>query len=78
MNERPTKIDPNDLTPELRAKLNKFCEIERWHRAFLAASPAANGSIHRRSWEAAFREIPLTPEETRIYQQLIFEYRTVH
>lgn len=62
------------LTPELRDKLERFCEIERWHRAFLTASPDLNETIPSRSWEAAFREVPLTAEETRLYRELYLEH----
>ena len=61
------------LTPELREKLSKFCEIERWFRAFLTASGTSPDSVSRLCRDAAFREIPLTPEETLIYQEIALD-----
>ena len=66
------------LSPELRDKLSRFREIERWHRAFLSAYATQPGSLARRCWDAAFREIPLTAEETRIYRELSLENRNAN
>ena len=59
-----------NLTPELREKLSKFLEIERWHRAFLNAYATHCESVSHRCWEAAFSEVPLSAEECRIYKEL--------
>jgi hypothetical protein len=63
-----TYMSMKNLTPELREKLSRFLEIERWHRALLSAYATPPESVTRRCWDAAFREIPLTPEEKRIYE----------
>lgn len=73
MNDKDTFMTMEHLTPELRAKLSRFCEIERWHRAFLSAYATQQRSLSRRCWDAAFREVPLTAEETRIYRELSLE-----
>ena len=78
MNDRDTFMTMENLTPELRAKLSKFCEIERWHRAFLSAYATPPRSVSRRCWDAAFREVPLTAEETRIYRELSLENRNAN
>ena len=67
-----------NLTPELREKLSKFLEIERWHRAFLNAYATQNEAVSRLCWEAAFREVPLTPEESRIYREISSPTRRCH
>jgi len=78
MSERDTFMTMENLSPELRTKLSKFCEIERWHRAFLSSYATQPKAISRRCWDAAFREIPLTAEETRIYRELSLENRNAN
>ena len=61
----------NELPPQTRERLSRFLEIERWHRQLLSAyATPPDGSITRRCWEAAYREVPLSATETRIYKQL--------
>ena len=70
MNAFDSHVTMEDLQPELREKLSKFLEIERWHRAFLTSYATRNDdTVSRRCWDAAFREVPLTPEESRIYRE---------
>ena len=78
MEAKDSYMTMENLTPELRTKLSKFCEIERWHRAFLSAYATQPRSLSRRCWDAAFREVPLTAEETRIYRELSLENYNAH
>ena len=78
MEKRNTYMTFEHLKPELREKLSRFCEIERWHRAFLSSYATRPRSLSRRCWDAAFREVPLTAEETRIYRELSLENRNAN
>lgn len=70
MDPTDTYMTMDNLTPELREKLSRFLEIERWHRALLNSYATKCDHISRKSWEAALSEVPLTPEERRIYSEL--------
>jgi hypothetical protein len=70
MDTRDTNITMENLTPELREKLSKFLEVERWHRALHNSYATKCDHISRLCWEAALSAVPLNTEERKIYKQL--------
>jgi hypothetical protein len=76
MDTRDTYTMMGALNPELREKLSKFFEVESWHRALLNSYATKCDQISRRCWEAALNEVPLNPEERRIYRELNSSGRT--
>ena len=70
METRNTNMTMENLTPELREKLSKFLEVERWHRALHDSYATKCDQMSRRCWEAALNEVPLNTEERKIYGQL--------
>jgi hypothetical protein len=56
------------LTPDVREKLQRFEKIRQWYRDFYTASGVQGDLIKRDCWNAAIGELPLTPEEIGMYE----------
>ena len=60
-----------DLTPELREKFLKFKEKYEHAESRLQAADASGAVISKDTWESALAEVPLTPEELKLYRKLV-------
>ena len=59
------------ITPSLREKFLQFHEVYEFTFAKLKAEGASGAVIAVRVWKAAEAEVPLTPDELRLYKRHI-------
>jgi hypothetical protein len=60
-----------NITPELREKYLRFHEAYEFARAKLKEEGASGAVIAAKVWEAAQMEVPLSPEDLRLYKRHI-------
>jgi hypothetical protein len=60
-----------ELTPELRAKFLRFHEEYEFEHARLVATEVKGFRLAQGPWTAAQREVPLQPDELKLYKKLV-------
>ena len=60
-----------ELTPELRERFLRFRDAYEHTKAKLEADDASGYVIAGGTWEAALKEVPLTPDELKLYRKLV-------